>query len=100
MVPEKTFMYKFSLDIYEDEGFAYPRLKKMQGEDVPRLLTRVPLPSTVDPAPSFFELEGLLLELLFLVATYDHRGRKRYREKDRGRFFGTKLFEFCGPQTS
>lgn len=70
MSQNETFLHDLCLDMFEAESAVYHRLKDFQGKEIPHLLAEVRLQlsssqeTTISPATEFFEVKGLLLELI------------------------------------
>lgn len=68
----ETYLYDQCLDMYDSETRAYRILKKLQGNQVPKILAEVgwwpgslqDISTSVSPTESFYEIKGVLLELI------------------------------------
>ncbi|TGO55842.1 hypothetical protein BOTNAR_0236g00100 [Botryotinia narcissicola] len=70
MGQNEAYLYDLCLDMYEAELTVYQRMERFQGKEIPQLLARVTLQATaaldtvLDDAIQFFEIKGVLIELI------------------------------------
>ncbi|KAF7950819.1 uncharacterized protein EAE97_002371 [Botrytis byssoidea] len=65
-----AYLYDLCLDMYEAESTVYQRLENLQGKEIPQLLAQFTLQATaaldtvLDKVTKFFEVKGVLIELI------------------------------------